>query len=138
MKSLFARWCGHQDRLNTLHQEIADADRRVTDLERRLDRSRILREDAERRLHETSTDLIRTRKQRDDLTELLEAQEERSRVQSILIQNSEEHLNRIDETIPAVIDLLINAKRFSGLNHSGPALARDRIDQAITLLRGAQ
>ena len=37
--------------------------------------------------------------------------------------------------VDAVIDLLINAKRVAGLSHSGPALARHRIDQAIALLR---
>lgn len=116
MKSFFARFCGHHDRLNKLHQEISDADRRVTDLERRLDRSRILRVDAERQLLEASTDLIRTRNQRDDLTELLQDQVDREQI----------------------INLLINAKRATGLSHSGPTLTRQRIDQAITLLRGAQ
>ena len=114
MKSLFNRWCGHQPELIKFNVTTNHQRGKILDLERRLERSRILRERAEQRLQEASQKNLTLRKQRDDLNELL--------------QETTPDLN-------AVIDLLINAKRVAGLNHSGPALARHRIDQAIALLR---
>lgn len=113
--NFFNRWCGHKDALDNLNATTNHQRGQLLDLERRLERSRILREESERRLHETSIDLIRTRAQRNDLAELLQ------------------------EPMPdleAVIDLLVQAKRATGLNNSGPATTRKRIDQAINLLKG--
>lgn len=113
--NLFARWCGHHDQIRELNQKLTARDTALQDSATRLERTTTLRDAAYRRLEETSTELKAMRAQRDALTEL------------------------VQDTIPdldAVIDLLINAKRATGLNHSGPALARQRIDQAINILEG--